>query len=815
MPQLTGSCGHKKASYDDHLSCVNCTKCSRSNTCSICRTWPSQTWSLFERRRSYRKKVLKHSEMVRRTNNSNQSPAKTTKEALNEMGLESSERSAVESEGDVDPSGSTPKPDPPSMSGLADKQGGHVARDKSGSLPRDSVRSGGDPSHRVRSGDRSDYRKDKDKSGSVRSGSVRSGTKDTSSGLSKSSAKDKSGPVRSGARSGALNESNSKNGSGSVLHHSKERTDSVRSGSVRSSHRDNPVPKKKSDSSRHRSRERSGSVRSGSVRSGSSRSSGHGRHSRDHSRSLSRSNSRPKTRSASGSPVSIHSDSRHFHRHRRSRDRSRSKERSIYSHRQSRRDSFVPRQLDLRPLGPDPPAWQRDHLSGAQGISYFYGSNPFTHQRHKKKRQHRSSSSSVSYDFHRKHKKSKKHKKDRKRKRSPSPSSTSSDSLSPDRTKRRDSRDSVVRQSIPKDSPRHHSRVINSDDDRISIHARDNEFDDNTSHRSHSTVNQTDQSIEQEESISFSQTIEEIYKLLPAEEYPRDSSPSASLPQSAIERLLKVDTKPSCSLPQAQVIQDTWNYLEKHCDKAILKPDWIVESKVLSKLAPIKSYKCHNESTPSLKAPELDQDGYLLDFSASGSASLPLKNITAMEDQARQLMRILSHADTFSVAAFKCLEQEELNPSILKRILQSLGVSIRHAAGFSSVLTAELFSARRDATIATGKSLSSSAKASLKKVPLTSDTLFGGTLEEVRQKDIKEKRDALVDEASTSKKQFTAPKPVSQNKSKGKKPTPRKPPPPQKPKQDYPKKYSPGKPPMSKDSSKNPFSRKGAGNRRH
>ena len=46
MPQIRGSCGHLKGSYDNHSSCLNCSVCFRSNCCSVCHSWSDSTWSL-------------------------------------------------------------------------------------------------------------------------------------------------------------------------------------------------------------------------------------------------------------------------------------------------------------------------------------------------------------------------------------------------------------------------------------------------------------------------------------------------------------------------------------------------------------------------------------------------------------------------------------------------------------------------------------------------------------------------------------------------------------------------------------------------
>ena len=58
MPQIRGSCGHLKGSYDNHSSCLNCSGCFRSNCCSVCDSWSDSTWSLVGRRRRFRDRQM-------------------------------------------------------------------------------------------------------------------------------------------------------------------------------------------------------------------------------------------------------------------------------------------------------------------------------------------------------------------------------------------------------------------------------------------------------------------------------------------------------------------------------------------------------------------------------------------------------------------------------------------------------------------------------------------------------------------------------------------------------------------------------------
>lgn len=53
MSQIRGSCGHLKASWDNHTSCFTCSRCSFSNRCVICKSWSSPIWTLVAQRRTF------------------------------------------------------------------------------------------------------------------------------------------------------------------------------------------------------------------------------------------------------------------------------------------------------------------------------------------------------------------------------------------------------------------------------------------------------------------------------------------------------------------------------------------------------------------------------------------------------------------------------------------------------------------------------------------------------------------------------------------------------------------------------------------
>ena len=58
MPQIRGSCGHLKGDYDSHLSCLNCSGCSRFNCCAVCHCWSDFTWALVGRHRLFRDRQM-------------------------------------------------------------------------------------------------------------------------------------------------------------------------------------------------------------------------------------------------------------------------------------------------------------------------------------------------------------------------------------------------------------------------------------------------------------------------------------------------------------------------------------------------------------------------------------------------------------------------------------------------------------------------------------------------------------------------------------------------------------------------------------
>ncbi|KAH3887168.1 hypothetical protein DPMN_011184 [Dreissena polymorpha] len=49
MPQTRGSCGHIRAAWDNHGSCLSCAGCTKDSCCPFCEHWSADTWAIKRR----------------------------------------------------------------------------------------------------------------------------------------------------------------------------------------------------------------------------------------------------------------------------------------------------------------------------------------------------------------------------------------------------------------------------------------------------------------------------------------------------------------------------------------------------------------------------------------------------------------------------------------------------------------------------------------------------------------------------------------------------------------------------------------------
>ena len=63
---VPGDCGHIKAQWDNHHSCLKCSSCSRLSTCCTCSTWSEETWILADKCCMYASKKSQDRDRARR-----------------------------------------------------------------------------------------------------------------------------------------------------------------------------------------------------------------------------------------------------------------------------------------------------------------------------------------------------------------------------------------------------------------------------------------------------------------------------------------------------------------------------------------------------------------------------------------------------------------------------------------------------------------------------------------------------------------------------------------------------------------------------
>ena len=403
--------------------------------------------------------------------------------------------------------------------------------------------------------------------------------------------------------------------------------------------------------------------------------------------------------------------------------------------RSSRRDSITNCQsISLRHTDPDelsPASMIRHRRSRSRSSSYDSvsqrrRSRSSSHSRGKKKkshkkRKHSSSSSSSSRRSsssrergrkrHKSKKKKKKHSKSRsskhdkrekkhKRKRSPTPSLSSSSSLvssdsssSPRRSPARKKSRIISRSPSPADvnphsasrtaspaSHRDHPSLCADNDDEFNSPSEDNQ--DLVPDTEIQDVSETHSEVSTDD-IKFQTLVEEVFKLLPADMFPKKMEEFAggNRPRSSIELEMQKVTKKSTSLPQSKrPLMKAVDCLKESLGASkvdgsfpmppTITQDWVPSIADIKKLVKLKYYQVHNEFIPTDAASVLDPDAVRMGMSLTGSYPVKVTAIKDLETQSRDIIRILSHAETFSFAAFISLQSENMDT---RCYLKSLG----------------------------------------------------------------------------------------------------------------------------------------------
>ena len=174
----------------------------------------------------------------------------------------------------------------------------------------------------------------------------------------------------------------------------------------------------------------------------------------------------------------------------------------------------------------------------------------------------------------------------------------------------------------------HSSPTQHDTSQKLSIRVRNNDFDvENVTHNT-SRVSGSPSSGEENETfvgIKFPQVIEEIYKFLPEDKFPRKENSSASIPKpkSSIEEDIAKQKSPSVSLPQSHLLVNTMNFIQDQMKKDHSPEDWVVQRKDMNSLVRTIFYRSHNNKVPVSKEVPFDQDANKLNLSLSGTTSIP------------------------------------------------------------------------------------------------------------------------------------------------------------------------------------------------
>ena len=387
--------------------------------------------------------------------------------------------------------------------------------------------------------------------------------------------------------------------------------------------------------------------------------------------------------------------------------------------------------------------------SSSSRRSSSYSSRERKRHKSKKKKKHSKSHSS------KRDKREKKHK----RRRSPTPSPSSSSSLvssdsssSPRRSPARKKSRMISRSPSPAvNNPHSTSRTESPGSHRVLLilcASNDDEFDNSPSEDDQDLApdpemtNVSDTHSEASSAdIKFRMLIEEVLKLLPADMFPRktDEFPGGNRPRSSIDLEIQKVAKKSISLPQSRrPLMKAVDCLKESLgaskvdDSFPMPPtitqDWVPSRADIKKLVPLKSYQAHNEFLPTTTASVLDHDAACLGMSLTGSYPVRVTAIKDLESQSRHTIRLLSHAETFSFAAFKSLQSENMDSKVLLEILKSMSGAVTDAMSIATAQTLGLQQLRREAAIdsAPRGSLTEEAKRELCLTFFSSKLLFDG-----------------------------------------------------------------------------------------
>ena len=133
-------------------------------------------------------------------------------------------------------------------------------------------------------------------------------------------------------------------------------------------------------------------------------------------------------------------------------------------------------------------------------------------------------------------------------------------------------------------------------------------------------------------------------------------------------------------------------------------------------------------------------------MSLNGSYPVKVSAIKDLETLSRDTIKILSHAEIFSFAAYKALQSESMDSKILFEILKSMSRSVTDAMSIVTAQTLGLQQLRREVAIDSAPKgfLTDEAKRKLRLSSFTSKLLFDRQVASIYKENMEENQQLLI-----------------------------------------------------------------------
>ena len=262
-----------------------------------------------------------------------------------------------------------------------------------------------------------------------------------------------------------------------------------------------------------------------------------------------------------------------------------------------------------------------------------------------------------------------------------------------------------------------------------------------------------------QEDFGFPGLIDEVFKLLPPDMFPRKTEEflGGNRPRSSIELEVGKATRKNCSLPQSrrplmQAVQCTNESLgDSVVDGTFPMPssitqDWVPSRADIKKLVKVKFYQSHNEFIPTENASALDPDATRLGLSLNGSYPVKVSAIKDLETLSKDTIKILSHTEIFSFAAYKALQSESMDSKTFFEIIKSMSRAVTDAMSIATAQALGLQQFRREAAITSAPKgfLTDEAKRKLRLSSFTSKLLFDGQVSSICKENTDKNQQLLI-----------------------------------------------------------------------